>query len=505
MAVIGLLTLSSLGVKLYYCWPRKAPRYAACGDIDIFWYVVSGINLILNIVIWCMPLPQLWASATMETRRKVGLIATFGIGAVAIGASVIRTTEIGARAESKDISWDKAGLVMFNQVEVGCGIVSASMPALTPWFIKYWKWGVKRGHDTEEGQRSETLHGEGGPGPVALVDGSDRSSAYVVHGQSAAELRRAMKSSLNTSAPNRAYVDVADIEGCGILDASLRAGAERRCTCGSDCMNSISMPSPAVRRVGEWMEMGPIDSVAEVPRDMNNNAGSTGDFQTTAQPLPADKSLGTSTGTVPGACKVRRASSRLGGLLRPFSDSQQLWPAPTGSNDDAWSPRSDMMAIHSSPRTSRSASTPHALRSSTSGEVLLHIRPNGHQPDSDIGHHHRHQSPSVSSSHSLTSYGGPQLTTTTTTTASDSEPTTPSTYPTPLSPRRIPRSREGPLRDSIYPNPVEEQRGVLGLGDLDPVAGCILQLERIDTVESVGTEENGRRECRQGAYGDSPS
>jgi hypothetical protein len=66
-------------------WNRTIPG-AKCGNIVAEFISVGTINLLIDVCIIVLPMPVLW-SLQLPTRKKIGLTAIFGIGALYVGKS----------------------------------------------------------------------------------------------------------------------------------------------------------------------------------------------------------------------------------------------------------------------------------------------------------------------------------------------------------------------------------------------------------------------------------
>jgi hypothetical protein len=109
-----------------------------CFDSTVLWFTQAGLNLITDIIILVIPMPYI-LRLHVPYRKKVALICVFGVGMIAIFASVVRVyilTVWSATALSQP--QHQREMLMFGQLEINSGIISASIPFLRPLFRKFF-------------------------------------------------------------------------------------------------------------------------------------------------------------------------------------------------------------------------------------------------------------------------------------------------------------------------------------------------------------------------------
>lgn len=107
----------------------NAPK-TQCYDPTILFIVTAALNLFSDLVILLIPIPIL-LSLSVPLRQRLALVGIFSVGVLAIVASSIRMHVMVLWAASP---WNSAiygaDLLLWGQVEINSGIISASVPFL---------------------------------------------------------------------------------------------------------------------------------------------------------------------------------------------------------------------------------------------------------------------------------------------------------------------------------------------------------------------------------------
>ncbi|KAJ5375293.1 hypothetical protein N7517_007299 [Penicillium concentricum] len=124
--------------KPWRAWDPSFPE--GCNNLSMTYFSTAGINILTDIVILIMPLPQLM-KLNLRTRRKStdALIAILLTGTFASVASIIRLNALYKYTITKDVSYDAIQILIWSQVEVNVAIISASAPSLRPLFNNTFK------------------------------------------------------------------------------------------------------------------------------------------------------------------------------------------------------------------------------------------------------------------------------------------------------------------------------------------------------------------------------
>ncbi|KAJ8116995.1 hypothetical protein OPT61_g1722 [Boeremia exigua] len=110
--------------------PNPSLPEVHCYDPTILFMVTAALNLFSDLVILLIPVPVL-LSLSVPLRQRLALVGIFSVGVLAIVASSIRMHVMVLWAASP---WNSAiygaDLLLWGQVEINSGIISASVPFL---------------------------------------------------------------------------------------------------------------------------------------------------------------------------------------------------------------------------------------------------------------------------------------------------------------------------------------------------------------------------------------
>lgn len=164
--VRGLLAITLLGsasmivAAVFQCYPVEDAwsfevfergfqgiRPNQCYNPGPFWIANAAYNLVTDIMIWFLPFAFFLNLSSMPMRRRLGLIAIFSVGIVALVASAARLRVLllwlsGFRAQQDNA----ANLMIWSQVEQNTGIIAGSIPFLRPLMCKLFGKSTYRQH-----------------------------------------------------------------------------------------------------------------------------------------------------------------------------------------------------------------------------------------------------------------------------------------------------------------------------------------------------------------------
>lgn len=154
MAVVSMYTVASVFASIFQCehpedaWstdgylaqfdrnPDKKPIMHKCFDPIRLWVFSAAVNLLSDVVILLLPIPAL-LSLRVPMSKRLALIGIFSVGIMAIVASSVRMWVMMLWAESPfNSARFGADLLLWGQVEINAGIISASVPFLRMLFQK---------------------------------------------------------------------------------------------------------------------------------------------------------------------------------------------------------------------------------------------------------------------------------------------------------------------------------------------------------------------------------
>ncbi|KAI9883866.1 MAG: hypothetical protein M1823_004357 [Watsoniomyces obsoletus] len=105
------------------------PAVAICGNITNMAVVSSALNILTDVIIFCLPLPQVYR-LQVTIRQRIGLALIFATGFFVCVVSVVRLHYYVIGIGVKDVSWFALNGEFWTLMEGNTAIVCACMPAL---------------------------------------------------------------------------------------------------------------------------------------------------------------------------------------------------------------------------------------------------------------------------------------------------------------------------------------------------------------------------------------
>ncbi|KAH7008927.1 hypothetical protein EDB80DRAFT_841667 [Ilyonectria destructans] len=119
---------------IFQCTPRNKLwepwLEGTCIDLFLTFLCVSVPNILCDIGILCLPMPQVWKLQTNFV-QKAFLTGIFLLGSYVVFTSVYRF-RVYLLYDSKDMSYSLAKGALWNVIEISSGIVSSCLPTLGP-------------------------------------------------------------------------------------------------------------------------------------------------------------------------------------------------------------------------------------------------------------------------------------------------------------------------------------------------------------------------------------
>lgn len=114
--------------------PNTKKKDNKCFDPTRLWLFTGAVNLFTDVLILLLPIPTL-LGLRVPMNKRLALVSIFSVGIMAIVASCVRMWVMALWAESPQNSARfGSDLLLWGQVEVNSGIVSASVPFLRLFF-----------------------------------------------------------------------------------------------------------------------------------------------------------------------------------------------------------------------------------------------------------------------------------------------------------------------------------------------------------------------------------
>ncbi|KAF2437920.1 hypothetical protein P171DRAFT_319636, partial [Karstenula rhodostoma CBS 690.94] len=117
-------------------WSPKFPT--GCNNLPATYFSTASVNILTDIVILLMPLRAFW-QLQLHPRKRWALIGVFLVGGIAVLASIVRLYALYVYTYTQDVAYDAIFILLLSQIEVNVAIISASAPALRPFFKKAFK------------------------------------------------------------------------------------------------------------------------------------------------------------------------------------------------------------------------------------------------------------------------------------------------------------------------------------------------------------------------------
>ncbi|KAJ5116082.1 hypothetical protein N7456_000430 [Penicillium angulare] len=136
--------LANTLVTIFQCWPISKlwnPNYEGhCINIGAFGRWSGVANVIIDIVILCLPYPMAWRLQT-TLRQKMILTGIFLLGTFVCIISILRVTSFDYR-NLGDGTYKNIEPATWSSIEQSVGIICACLPTLRPFFR--WLYGASR-------------------------------------------------------------------------------------------------------------------------------------------------------------------------------------------------------------------------------------------------------------------------------------------------------------------------------------------------------------------------
>ncbi|KAK8022161.1 hypothetical protein PG993_012928 [Apiospora rasikravindrae] len=164
--VAFVVTLLTYCVPFDYTWTRwDNEKTGKCINMDAQTYTCAALNIVLDIVIFFMPIPQLM-KLDLSWKKKVGIIFTFLVGLFVTICSVVRLQALIGWTRSTNPTMDYAPLAVWSLVELDVGVICACMPGMAGLFRRLKKRGTEyiRSRTGDSNNASQVLKSGSRPG-----------------------------------------------------------------------------------------------------------------------------------------------------------------------------------------------------------------------------------------------------------------------------------------------------------------------------------------------------
>ncbi|KAH7016650.1 putative integral membrane protein [Macrophomina phaseolina] len=143
-------------------WDGEHP--GSCNNVNIQGWTCAVINIVLDVCILLLPMPQL-STLSMSLGRKARLLAVFGVGVFVTLVSILRLESLINFAKSRNPTWDYVPMGYWSTIEVHTGVVCACMPAISSLIFKRAQTPARNGENCGanraprgEGKQDSSVH-----------------------------------------------------------------------------------------------------------------------------------------------------------------------------------------------------------------------------------------------------------------------------------------------------------------------------------------------------------
>ncbi|KAH8762628.1 hypothetical protein F5883DRAFT_560982 [Diaporthe sp. PMI_573] len=138
-----------------YVWTRWDGRmHGKCIDMTAQTWVCAAMNIVLDVFIFLLPIPQLLKLET-NWKTKVGVILVFLLGLFVTICSIARLRFLSSWASSPNPTYDYSDLALWSLIELYAGVICACLPGMTSLFRR-----IK--HQHTEKKKSSAANSMGG-------------------------------------------------------------------------------------------------------------------------------------------------------------------------------------------------------------------------------------------------------------------------------------------------------------------------------------------------------
>ncbi|KAL8941753.1 MAG: hypothetical protein Q9211_001682 [Gyalolechia sp. 1 TL-2023] len=124
------LAIDSASTPVNSFWDVGGPRH--CIDIDRLFIVSGSLNVVLDFIIFALPLPLLWR-LSISFNQKLVLTAIFTVAGFVVIVSIVRVVVL-SRIGGTDLTWDYINGGIWTETEPSVAVMCACLPSLRPLF-----------------------------------------------------------------------------------------------------------------------------------------------------------------------------------------------------------------------------------------------------------------------------------------------------------------------------------------------------------------------------------
>ncbi|ORY66543.1 uncharacterized protein BCR38DRAFT_430610 [Pseudomassariella vexata] len=129
---------------------------ARCHSINVIGWSAAAINIVLDLITICLPLPELFR-LSMSPKKKIQIMSMFTVGFFVTIVSGLRLRSLIAFGKTENLTQDYVEAGYWTTIEVPVGIICACMPAIRSLFSLVFPraFGTTRGNNYASGYASQ--------------------------------------------------------------------------------------------------------------------------------------------------------------------------------------------------------------------------------------------------------------------------------------------------------------------------------------------------------------
>ncbi|KAK7737507.1 hypothetical protein SLS53_006580 [Cytospora paraplurivora] len=132
--LVFVITLLTYCQPFSYVWSRwDARKEGTCINMTAQTYVCAALNIVLDVTIFLLPIPQLLKLET-HWKAKAGVILVFMLGLFVTICSITRLRFLSSWASSPNPSYDYGDLAVWSLIELYAGVICACLPGMASLF-----------------------------------------------------------------------------------------------------------------------------------------------------------------------------------------------------------------------------------------------------------------------------------------------------------------------------------------------------------------------------------
>ncbi|KAF3017114.1 hypothetical protein E8E14_009184 [Neopestalotiopsis sp. 37M] len=131
-------------VSIFQCTPVQGAwlfwddqHQVTCRNINAQGWASAGINIVLDLAMVILPLPELW-QLSLSNNKKLQVMLMFSLGFLVTIVSILRLHSLVAFGNTTNLTQDYVIVGVWTTVEVPVGVICACLPAVRAVLKVYW-------------------------------------------------------------------------------------------------------------------------------------------------------------------------------------------------------------------------------------------------------------------------------------------------------------------------------------------------------------------------------